>query len=319
MYYFVHYQQMKSEMKNPICLLLLILIISGCSQKPFEGKISYNAEFETGLSEDFSIIDNIIGQAANSVIDFYIKEDKAMMITEPSNKIFGSFRGSFTKIIYDLNNQNIYVINDKDKTYMLQSLLEGDIKGFSFKLMPSQLDSLKLKLVASSKQRKIANYPCHDYVLKGDYFDCNVGMSEDLLERMRPTIVKIEGMENYDFSGLGFPLYFENKLFGKIGMTVKASAVEMKKLDDSIFSIDGYREISTLEFYRENIENIDFEAFGLANEFEEIKEGIDSVSNQIISGVHEMVDSVLIDIEADGIMEGINGLMDVFMDDEDQN
>lgn len=310
---------MKSEIKNTIYALSLILIMAGCSQKPFEGKISYNAKFETGLSKDFSIIDNLIGQATNSVVDFYVKEDKAMIITEPSNKIFGSFRGSFTKIIYDLNNQNIYVINDKDKTYMLQSLLEGDIKGVSFKLMPSQLDSLKLKLVASSKQRKIANYACNDYVLKGDYFDCNVGLSEELLEMMSPTIMKIEGMENYDFSGLGFPLSFEDKLFGKIGMTVKASSVEIKKLDDSIFSIDGYREISTLEFYRENIENIDFEAFGLADEFEEIKEGIDSVSNQIISGVNEMVDSVLLDIEADGIMEGINGLIDVFMDDEEKN
>ena len=59
-------------MKNTTYILSLILVITGCGQKPFEGKISYNAEFETGLSEDFSIIDNIIGQAANSVIDFYI-------------------------------------------------------------------------------------------------------------------------------------------------------------------------------------------------------------------------------------------------------
>jgi hypothetical protein len=134
---------------------------------------------------------------------------------------------------------------------------------------------------------------------------------------MKPTIMKIEGMQDYDLCGLGFPLYIENKLLGKIGMTIQASKVEQKILNDSVFSLDGYRKINSFEFYEQNIENIDFEAFGLGDEFKEFKDDIDSLSSGMIEGVSGAVDSLLKDVNTEGIMDEINNWLGPSKDNDD--
>ena len=298
-------------------LLAVCMLMASCSNEPFEGKISYEAEFETGFGNQFGFLDNIIGQATNSSIDLYIKKAKVMVITEPNNAIFGSFRGAFTKVIYDLDDQEVMLVNDKDSTYMVESLLKNQIEGFSFGSMAAQLDSAKINLGKSTGLKQIGKYKCLTYDLDGQLIRGKVGLNQELLEQMKPTIMKIEGMQDYDLSGLGFPLYIENKLFGQIGMTIQASKVEQKILDDSVFSLDGYRKINSFEFYEQNIENIDFEAFGLEDEFNEFKDDIDSLSKGMMEGVSGAVDSLLKDVNTEGIMDEINNWRGPSKDNDD--
>lgn len=293
-------------MKKYFYLAVVTVVLSACATKPFEGKISYEAEFKTGLGNQFRFLDNIIGQATNSTIDLYIKNGKAMVITEANNPVFGSFRGAFTKVIYDLDEQQVKLVNDKDKTYMVESLLENQIEGFRFDAMASQLDSARKSLGKSTGLKLVGKYNCLTYELDDQLIRGKVALSEDLLAEMRNTIVKIDGMEDYDLSGLGFPLYIENKLFGKVGMTIEASKIEHKELENSIFNLDGYRKIKSLEFYEQNLENLDLEALGLKEEFNALKEDLDSLSLGIVEGVSGAVDSLIKDVNAEGIMDGIN-------------
>ena len=86
-------------------LLAIPLLLASCAEDKFEGKITYETKFETGVGDKLALIDGIIGTATNSTIDLYIKEGKVMMITEPNNRFFGSFTGNFTKVIWDFDNQ----------------------------------------------------------------------------------------------------------------------------------------------------------------------------------------------------------------------
>ena len=306
----------KLIMKKILYLSVLVIVLTACAEKPFEGKISYEVEFETGLGDRLKFIDNLLGQVVNSSADLYIKDSKVMIITEVNNTMFGSFQGSFNKLIYDLENQEAFTINDKDKTYIVESLLESDIEGFNFRNFKSQLDSAKFMLNDPSGQMKIADYQCNTYETDGMILSGKIALSSVLLQEIQPTLAKIEGMQDYDLTGLGFPLYFETKLFGKAGMTVQASRIEHKVLDEAIFSIDGYRKIDKIEFYQQNLGNIDLSAFGLDDEMEELQAKVDSLSSGIVGGIAEVADSIFKDIDAESIIDQINN---IFRSDDDEN
>jgi len=294
-------------MKKLLYLFIALIVFSSCEQQPFEGKISYEVEFESGLSGKLSIIDNLIGQATNSSVDLYVKEGKVMVITDPNSSIFGTFQGSFTKLIFDLENQEAFVINDTDKTYTTESLLESNIEGFNFSSFSSEITAAKKSLGEPIETNEYAGYSCNTYEIKGDWIDGKVSLNSDLLLEMKPSISQIEGMENFDLTGLGFPLYWENKIFGA-GMTVQASKVEHKTLATEIFSIDGYREVNQLEFYQQNLPKLDLKALGLDDEMEELKKNINGMSNDLLEGMEATVDSIFTDIDAEGIFNDLNNL-----------
>ena len=51
---------------------------------------------------------------------------------------------------------------------------------------------------------------------------------------------------------------------------------------------------------------MDLEALGLKEEFNALKEDLDSLSLGIVEGVSGAVDSLIKDVNAEGIMDGIN-------------
>jgi hypothetical protein len=294
-------------MKKLLYLLIVLVVFSSCEQQPFEGKISYEIEFETGFGGKLGFLDNLIGQATNSTVDLYIKEGNIMLITDPNNSIFGSFQGSFTKIIFDLENQEAFVVNDTDKTFTTESLLDSDIEGFNFKSFSADLTATKELLGTPIETNNYAGYECNTYEVGGTWIDGKVSLNTDLLLEMKSSISQIEGMENYDLTGLGFPLYWENKVFG-IGMTAQASKVEHKTLEPGIFNIDGYREVNKIEFYQQNLPEINWEAFGLDDEMNDLKFNLDSISSDLMKDVGSVVDSIFTDIDAEGIMNELNNL-----------
>jgi len=291
-------------------LLAIPLLFAACSEDKFEGKITYDTEFQTGLGKKLGIIDDLIGTTTNSTIDLYIKEGKVMMITEANNKFFGTFRGNFTKVIWDLDNQLAYTVNDKDKTYMEESLLDSDVEGFSFKGMKAQIDSSLSGLGTPTGQMTIAQYPCETYEIDGSWMSGKVAVNKELLKSMSGTLSKIEGMQDFDYENAGFPLYFENKLGGMIGMTTTASKIEKKELDDGIFNLDGYRKIDTFEFYESYIDGLPLEELGLSEGVDMLKGKADTALSGITEGIGAMVDSAMMniqDIDVDGFMDDIFG------------
>lgn len=300
----------KAITKLPVSRLFyflgVIILMTSCAEKPFEGKISYEAEFKTGLGETFGFADAMLGQFTNSTLDLYVKEGKVMIITEPNNKVFGTFQGSFTKLIWDLDNQEAFVVNDKDKTYTRESLLDSDIEGFSFEAMKDQIDSAKAHLITPSGDMEIGNYTCKTYELDGSLIKGKVALNYELMQEMKPTITKIEGMQDYDLTEVGFPLYYEQKLFGTTGFVVRASRVEKKELDASIFSLDGYREINQLEFYKQNFDNLDFASIGLGDEVAALKGTVDSLSSEFTEGINNQIDSLARKIDVGGMLNELD-------------
>ena len=131
---------------------------------------------------------------------------------------------------------------------------------------------------------------------------------------MQPTIAKIEGMQDYDLTGLGFPLYYENKLFGTVGMIFRASKVEKKTLEESIFSVDGYRKIDKIEFYEQNFNNMDFDALGLGGEIESLTRSADSIMTGIVNDLGDHMDSLAKSIDLEGLLDDFGD----FFSDEDE-
>ncbi len=296
-------------MKKLLYLFAFCVLLTSCGQKPFEGKISYEAEFKTGLGESFGLVDAVLGTATNSTIDLYVKGGKVMMVTEPNNRAFGSFQGQFSKLIWNLDSQEAYVINDKDKTYMVESLLETDIEGFDFRDMKAQLDSSKAHLKTAVKEEVIAGRNCKLYEVEGSVLYGKVGLNSELLEQMKPTVQKIEGLQEYDLSGLGFPLYYETKLFGKLGMEIRATKIEEKTLDEGVFSLDGYRKIDRIEFYKENFDGVDWKAFGLDDEVDQLKKNLDSAGTEIMKDVNAFADTLMKDLNTDKLMDQFNNFL----------
>lgn len=304
--------------KKFIYLFLAVVLMASCSTpEPFEGKITYEAKFESGFGNKVGFIDDIIGQGTNSEIDLYVKEGKVLMETEADNAIFGSFRGPFTKVMFDLDHQRAYWINDKDKTYAEESLLTSDIEGFNFKTMKEDLDETKKNLTEPLGNKTIKGYDCKEYELEGTILDGKVALSPQLLLELQTTMSKIEGLQDYDFTGLGFPLAYESKVAGIAGMKYEAILVDKKELSDNLFSIDGYKKVDKLEYYKENIENFDLESLGLKDEADSLMKSMQNFGSDLkdktteqLKAWQDSLGSKLDGLNLDNMLDGVNDLLD---------
>lgn len=297
-------------MKKLAFIVAIAIFLVSCGTTPFEGKITYEGQAETVLHDKFGIADKMLGQLTNSEIDLYVKGGKVAMKTEADNPYFGSFKGAFKRVVYDLDNQKAYYINDETKSYAVESLLESSIEGFNFKTMKSELAETKANLGEVKGNQTIQGYECKVYIADGTLADNEVALSEVLMNELEPTIRKIEGLHDYDFAGLGFPLNFKTEYMGMVGMNYTATKIEKKVLDDALFSVDGYTEVNTLEYYQQNLAN-PLESLGLTDQVEGlIGEGgeiLNDLTKQGLDKVSEWGDSLSNSLEDIG-----NQLEDLF-------